>query len=594
MLYAQFWPVNSDHKQTNDSSIVSKGSVERLYFPNETHFFHHFVKKPQRRSPLINRGYWLRMKAVDHVVRQFLEKSPGKKKALINLGCGYDPLPWQCLQRYPSASKDVVFIDIDYVALLEKKRKAVLTMTQLNSMLTDIEVPEAGDILFRSKEYLQIGCDLRDLVGLQRSLASTIDLEHTSILFVAEVSIAYMDIQSADALIKWAGRVPDSSFCLLEQILPNGTSHPFAKTMMDYFSSIQTPLRPAERYSSASHQQARFEDLGWSDVVARNLWELWGSADFLTPTERKNLDLVEPFDEWEEFALFGCHYVLLIADNLSSRDASPASSTRRATKPIKNLPHAGESLKAEISYAEYPKGQGFKRFASALPIRGLQPIHKTFGNFGGVGLVTRENSMDVYGNDGNLPYVFDNSANTPTPPSRMCHTSTDLGDCGTLLIGGRTSPDRGFSDCWLYHKSSGLWEQVQDLPNPRYRHQAVYLGNGYVLVSPGKSNSRVFGTEYLVWHRQTGWLNCDLGGSSSPPVSYGSVFSMNALDSKHDISTPRTGLFAGGVTEYGAVEESSWHWELVGLAAGVGSPISLCRHIARFMIEVNSGSVQMF
>jgi tRNA wybutosine-synthesizing protein 4 len=50
-------PVFLTSVQTNNSSIVSKRSVERLYFPNEPHFFRYFVKRPQRRSPLINRGY---------------------------------------------------------------------------------------------------------------------------------------------------------------------------------------------------------------------------------------------------------------------------------------------------------------------------------------------------------------------------------------------------------------------------------------------------------------------------------------------------------------------------------------------------------
>lgn len=67
---------------------MSKRSVERLYFPHEPHYFRYFVKKPQRRAPLINRGYWLRMKAVDHVVRQFLEEPSQKQKVVVNLGCG--------------------------------------------------------------------------------------------------------------------------------------------------------------------------------------------------------------------------------------------------------------------------------------------------------------------------------------------------------------------------------------------------------------------------------------------------------------------------------------------------------------------------
>jgi tRNA wybutosine-synthesizing protein 4 len=55
--HAQAFPNVLTFLQTNNSSIVSKRSVERLYFPNEPHFFRYFVKKPQRRSPLINRGY---------------------------------------------------------------------------------------------------------------------------------------------------------------------------------------------------------------------------------------------------------------------------------------------------------------------------------------------------------------------------------------------------------------------------------------------------------------------------------------------------------------------------------------------------------
>lgn len=72
---------------TNNSSIVSKRSVERLYYP-KPHFFQHFVRKPQRRSPTINRGYWLRMQAVDSVVKEFLLRPTEKKKVVINLGCG--------------------------------------------------------------------------------------------------------------------------------------------------------------------------------------------------------------------------------------------------------------------------------------------------------------------------------------------------------------------------------------------------------------------------------------------------------------------------------------------------------------------------
>lgn len=102
---------------TNDSSIVSKRSVERLYWSKQApgsgsdkqqtqhvEFFRPFVSKPQRRSPNINRGYWTRMEAItrhiEHVgllctlviclrlTFKIIESSTCEKNVIINLGCG--------------------------------------------------------------------------------------------------------------------------------------------------------------------------------------------------------------------------------------------------------------------------------------------------------------------------------------------------------------------------------------------------------------------------------------------------------------------------------------------------------------------------
>jgi tRNA wybutosine-synthesizing protein 4 len=73
---------------TNKSSIVSKRSVEKLYYADQPEFFRYFVSKFKRRSPLINRGYWLRMKAIEHAVARFLTERTTKRKIVVNLGCG--------------------------------------------------------------------------------------------------------------------------------------------------------------------------------------------------------------------------------------------------------------------------------------------------------------------------------------------------------------------------------------------------------------------------------------------------------------------------------------------------------------------------
>lgn len=170
------------------------------------------------------------MKAIDHVAKTFLEEKTEKQKVVINLGAGYDPLPWQCWTRYPEQSKDVKFVDIDYNDLQTRKREMVKGTTELNSMLENLSYPTDEDVMLRSDQYLQIGCDLRDLTKLQKVLSAEFDLENTIIFCTAgefvpiltlcsanrksEVSTAYMSVASSDALYKFIGTLPEGKLPL--------------------------------------------------------------------------------------------------------------------------------------------------------------------------------------------------------------------------------------------------------------------------------------------------------------------------------------------------------------------------------------------
>lgn len=64
-------------------------------------------------------------------------------------------------------------------------------------------------IYLRSDRYMALGCDLRDLTTIERILKTEFDCSSTSILFVAEVSVTYMPVSDADALIRWASKLED-------------------------------------------------------------------------------------------------------------------------------------------------------------------------------------------------------------------------------------------------------------------------------------------------------------------------------------------------------------------------------------------------
>lgn len=78
-------------------------------------------------------------------------------------------------------------------------------------MLTNCEKTN-GDVIFRSDQYIQLGCDLRELSRLEKALASVVDFENSELLFTAEVSITYMDSDASDALINWASGLPDGLY----------------------------------------------------------------------------------------------------------------------------------------------------------------------------------------------------------------------------------------------------------------------------------------------------------------------------------------------------------------------------------------------
>jgi tRNA wybutosine-synthesizing protein 4 len=93
--------------------------------------------------------------------------------------------------------------------LMVKKRDVVMKTNELRDALTNLFLPEAGPVLLCSDQYLQVGCDLCDLSKLTESLASVVELKECVVLCTAEVSITYMNVEAANALIEWACKLPN-------------------------------------------------------------------------------------------------------------------------------------------------------------------------------------------------------------------------------------------------------------------------------------------------------------------------------------------------------------------------------------------------
>lgn len=323
---------------------------------------------------------------------------------------------------------------------------------------------------------------------------------------------------------------------------------------MQHFNKLETPLRSVKIYPKLIDQERRFRDAGWYSATARSLWDLWSDSSFISSTQRTALNSVEPFDEWEEFALFASHYCLLVAMQTSEQQGTSPEQRTTYIMPRSDPNHAllspqstVERLSLKQHAEQLSKTNGQRRFGAVLPIS--QDI---VGHHGGLGSQRRLDSVEFYKADTAVPVRADPPPLTIEP--RMCHTITNLiGDC-CLLVGGRTSPDCALSDCWLY--SEATWNRLANAPTPLYRHCAATVSLGAigqgVLVYGGKSTGGVVMNDWYLWHAPKGWAKVRVSGAEIKP-RFGAVMASNDT---------QQGFLLGGMAEDGVVLSEIWNWSL--------------------------------
>ena len=125
-----------------------------------------------------------------------------------------DTLPFNFLGRERLAGRDILFIDVDYPDLIRKKCNVILQSKPLHEALLAIEENTASDtVMLRSQNYTAIGCDLRDSSKVVEILEQEeLARNESSVMFIAEVSLTYMDVEASNRLIQWSATLRDGTF----------------------------------------------------------------------------------------------------------------------------------------------------------------------------------------------------------------------------------------------------------------------------------------------------------------------------------------------------------------------------------------------
>lgn len=343
-------------------------------------------------------------------------------------------------------------------------------------------------------------------------------------------------------------------FSMLEQYLPGSLEHPFAQTMLKHFEKLRSPLKAAIEFSSLQNQRSRFTEYpAWADVQALNLWQLWSQDCLLSPSDRAQLDHVEPFDEWEEFALFASHYFLLVAQTAS---ASKIVLDYPVTEH-EQLSGQKSSCTAPIpfssTYNENPNQLGQRRFGASLKVNHDHVLH-----------VAGHSSSPLKTCDHYLVPSNDDEEEAAQPHIQvqnlllgmnvMCPSITHIGNGNKLFVGGRVSPDHASARCFACDDNQA-WREVQSLPHGLYRHSSVQVDDSMVLIFGGKCNGWEISAEWLYWHRKHGWQSIEIGGERAEPRFGASIICVRTSQA---ISQ---GYLTGGIGRHGVVLTDFWHWK---------------------------------
>ncbi|TPX48633.1 hypothetical protein SeLEV6574_g01932 [Synchytrium endobioticum] len=310
------------HAYLMNSSAVSMGYIHDDFVAS-------FVRKPQRRAPIINRGSYVRSTALATLISLFLQLPIGHDKQIVSLGAGSDT-------RYFLLRKEGLqpkrYFEIDFMEVTSKKALAIKQSKDMSELLGPYQLASGGTDLY-SDQYCILAGDLRnwETAIVPKLLAHGLDITLPT-LFISECVLIYMPPEDADRIVSWIPQhIHNAFFITYEQILPNDT---FGKTMIENLKMRKIELPGIYAYPTLESQKQRYLSDGWDIADSIDVNHIYDSC--IPPSEQHRISRLEIFDELEEWKLLSAHYCVSWAVKSSSPDYLPVLANQFGLKAAEN------------------------------------------------------------------------------------------------------------------------------------------------------------------------------------------------------------------------------------------------------------------
>jgi tRNA wybutosine-synthesizing protein 4 len=338
-------------QETANDAAISKLSAVHMGYVNDP-FQRFFVSaKFQRRSPLINRGYFARISAVDLILRRFVACATAEDGSarcqIISLGCGMDTAFFRALSDRSAPS---VYFEVDFPDVTARKAELIRTTPVLlaavggtpptpadlaaaasppSSPAAQVTPPAAaaegstplhssvftplpgGGTDVHAAAYRLVTADLRDVAALSSCLAKAGLDPALPTLLLSECVLVYLEPEDSCAIIAWAARtLLRSAFVTYEQIRPHDA---FGQVMARNLEERGYALRGLHAFPDPPSQAARYRELGYGAASCADMNDIY--YRLLPRPEVARVERLELFDELEEWHLMSAHYAIAVAVN---------------------------------------------------------------------------------------------------------------------------------------------------------------------------------------------------------------------------------------------------------------------------------------
>ncbi|KAK8487041.1 hypothetical protein V6N11_046168 [Hibiscus sabdariffa] len=293
---------------TNDDASASKLScVKKGYMKDD--YIHLFVRRPVRR-------YFARWAALRKLLYQFLDcegsnsEKGSTKKQILSLGAGFDTTYFQ-LQDEGKAP--YLYVELDFKEVTSKKASLIESCSQLRDKIgaTTSILRENGEVL--SDHYRLLPVDLRDIPNLDDVILLANMDPSVQTFIIAECVLIYLDPDSSRSIVGWAEKTFSTAiFFLYEQIHPDDA---FGQQMIQIWRVEAVHFWVSMLCQLCKQRQKYFliRDGRFQKAVAWDMLRVY--SKFVDANERRRIERLELFDEFEEWHMMQEHYCVAYGIN---------------------------------------------------------------------------------------------------------------------------------------------------------------------------------------------------------------------------------------------------------------------------------------